>query len=599
MQSCTYKDIVRLLKQRADALVRYLLPNGKFTNGCWKVGSIHGEPGDSLSIPLTGSKLGVWCDFASENSKGDLLQLWAEVRKISPSEARLEAMGWLNIAQPRISSLKPTNYEISSKTHPILSYTSAIGRYLIEVRKLTMETLTAFRIEEEGENIIFPYLRDGKRILLKYLSLHRPNGKKQMWTSPNSEPCLFGWQALDPKHRTLVLTEGEIDAMSLYHYKLPHACLSLPFGGGAGKKQQWIEYEFERLLAFDEIYLCIDDDSVGDNAVNEIVQRLGYHRCKKVKLPFKDANECLQNNISREEILKCFADASNYNPQELKSFGYFKEQYNKSKLEPENFYTFPWMKTHKLVQFREAELSVWTGTNGHGKSQLLGQLILSQANQGAKVLIASLELIPKVLINRLILQASGTSNPTKEYANAIFNHYNDKLWIYDLVGTAKTQKLLDVFKYALQKYGINVFVIDSFLKCGIAETDYDKQKLFVEELCDFKNEYKCHIHLVCHPRKGDDEGEMPNKFDIKGTGSVTDLADNCFIVWRNKKKEEELEKNPNDMNLKSIFDAVVRCCKQRNGTWEGKFNLWFDKGSFQFLAAVDQKPCQMVEFSIL
>ena len=55
----------------------------------------------------------------------------------------------------------------------------------------------------------------------------------------------------------------------------------------------------------------------------------------------------------------------------------------------------------------------------------------------------------------------------------------------------------------------------------------------MEQLCDFKHQHNCHIHIIVHPRKGADELQPPGKLDNKGTGAISDLADNCFTVWRN------------------------------------------------------------------
>jgi len=49
--------------------------------------------------------------------------------------------------------------------------------------------------------------------------------------------------------------------MTLYQYGFP--ALSVPFGGGTGNKHRWLEYEFDRLAVFDEIYLCFDQDKEG------------------------------------------------------------------------------------------------------------------------------------------------------------------------------------------------------------------------------------------------------------------------------------------------------------------------------------------------
>lgn len=60
--------------------------------------------------------------------------------------------------------------------------------------------------------------------------------------------------------------------------------------------------------------------------------------------------------------------------------------------------------------------------------------------------------------------------------------------------------------------------------------------------------------------------------DIKGSGAISDLADNCFTIWRNKRPNA----NGND------YDAKLSCHKQGNGDWEGDIYLWFDINSYMF-----------------
>ena len=152
----------------------------------------------------------------------------------------------------------------------------------------------------------------------------------------------------------------------------------------------------------------------------------------------------------------------------------------------------------------------------------------------------------------------------------------------------------------MQKYrrhGVTQFLVDSLAKCGIGEDSYNDQKAFVDKLSDFARERNIHIHLVCHSRKGKEESEMPDKFDIKGSGSITDMADNVFIVWRNKEKERKVQEAKGDYERdvarKSGPDAAVVCCKQRNGTgWEGRIKLWFDLASLQYLEASNGVPRQ-------
>jgi twinkle protein len=391
--------------------------------------------------------------------------------------------------------------------------------------------------------------------------------------------------------------------MTLHQYGIP--ALSVPFGAGTGKKQEWIENEFDNLAIFDEIFLCFDNDTAGQQSIPELVERLGHHRCRVVSLPYKDANACLQNDVSKEQMQGYFAKAASCDPMELRAADTFVEQVISDFYPPTIGLTgikSPWKKTEQKILFRPAELSVWCGINGHGKSQFIGHIVLSTMQQGEKVCIASLELKPERLLMRLTRQAAGLDTPSSEYIRAIHQWYKGKLWLFDVTGTTKVERLLSVFLYARQRYGIKTFVIDSLMKCGMAEDDYNAQKRLVEQLCDFKNRYDCHIHLITHPRKGIDERSPPGKMDLKGTGSLTDLADNCFIIWRNKTKESKLEdvlasNTPMEDELLDQFDCLWICNKQRNGDWEGKVGLWFDKKSYQFLEHRKQKVSHFVDYS--
>src|SRR5690606_5075312 len=173
-------------------------------------------------------------------------------------------------------------------------------------------TVAKFKLASRKGALMFPYLRDGDLIAAKY----RKVPAKEFYVDADCEPCLFGWQALTGRERAIVLCEGEMDALAFAEYGIP--ALSVPFGGGKGAKQaQWIEAEFDRLAMFDSLFLAMDDDGPGAEATAEIVQRLGRERCRIVKLPRKDANQCLIDGITREDIRKALGASRTLDPEQL------------------------------------------------------------------------------------------------------------------------------------------------------------------------------------------------------------------------------------------------------------------------------------------
>lgn len=241
----------------------------------------------------------------------------------------------------------------------------------------------------------------------------------------------------------------------------------------------------------------------------------------------------------------------------------------------------PWPKTHGLIRFRPGEVTLWGGMNGHGKSLVLGQVCLSLVAQKEIVCIASMEMKPAMTLARICRQAYGNNLPDADFIREFHSVTNRRLWLYDQQGTVKAERMLAVIRYCADQIKVNHFVVDSLMKCGMGEDDYNGQKAFIDGLTVIARDYGIHIHLVAHSRKGRDEYAPPGKMDVKGSGAITDQVDNVINTWRNKEKERELQDGKSE-RLKDP-DALLIVDKQRNGEWEGRIQLWFHPASQQFI----------------
>lgn len=613
-------ELKQRLNDRAEEIAEFLLPAGRRERREWVVGSVSGESGKSLKVCLEGEKRGIWSDFAAGDS-GDLLDLWSQVKGVSLSEAIAETGKYLGIRDPRFEKLTTKTFRkpTTAKNIVQVSKLSPVMKYLTEERKLTQEALTAYRIAEaskigpwagwkrqepaNGPWIAFPSFRGEGLVAMKYLHLKRREGKKVTMVEPGCEPCLFGWQAIPDNARAVVICEGEVDALTWWVYGY-HA-LSVPFGGGGGNKQQWIDQEYPHLERFETIYLSFDNDEAGRQGAEEVISRLGAHRCKVVRLPHKDINECLQKDVPAEAIRKCIEAAESLDPFELKTPSSFR----KSVIE-EFFpvggelpgFNLPWAMKGQTVRFLRGEVTVWTGRNGHGKSLVLNQVAIAAMSQGDRACIASFEMHPRKTLSRMIRQALGKGAPNRGEIEAALSWLDGKLWIFDLLGTATIDRLLEVFRYAYRRYGVQQFVIDSLLKCGIDSDDYTKQKAFLDHLNDFANSTNAHVHLIAHSRKDENEFSPPGKLDVKGSGDITDLASNVWSVWRNKVKEEDLARldagEPVKLSrseIESKPDALLMCVKARDDRGEeGKMGLFFHKTTLQYLSRRYSEPEQYI-----
>ena len=261
----------------------------------------------------------------------------------------------------------------------------------------------------------------------------------------------------------------------------------------------------------------------------------------------------------------------------------------------------PWRKTHDLFQFRPGEVTLWAGVNGHGKSMMTGLAALSLCTQEERVCIASFEMKPRKTLERMARQWSAQAAPKEYEANdpAVLQSFRDlydqfkewtdsRLWLYDQQGTVKSEMILAVLRYCAKELRIRHFFIDSLMKCVMGEDDYNGQKTFIDDVTSIARDTGMHIHVVHHLKKLPNEEQTPDKMDVKGSGSITDQVDNLLLVWRNKKKERDHQAGK--LVSSTEADAMLICDKQRNGEWEGRFSLWYEKDSQQFVGASGAPP---------
>lgn len=253
----------------------------------------------------------------------------------------------------------------------------------------------------------------------------------------------------------------------------------------------------------------------------------------------------------------------------------------------------PWGSTHFDIRFRPGETTVWAGINAHGKSMMVGMCSLGWIAQGEGVLNISLEMTAVSTLARMVKQASMTATPSDQAIDTFANFMLTKGYIYNHHGSLSPQYVYGAIRCAASK-GISHVIIDNLMKCVRGVDDYNAQKDFVNQITQLAQQYNVHVHLVHHIRKQENELKMPNKFDLTGSGTITDLADQVMIVYRNRMKEKMLYDNPADEDANDLPDAYLGCEKNRHGNWEGKVKLWFNKDCMQYTSDKRRMPIDLM-----
>ncbi len=592
-------ELNQMLLGNMEGVCAHLLPNGKLKGDHWVVGGITGEAGESLQITIRGSAAGRFKDFANQDIKGaSPLWLWAQAKGIKFPEAIKEAREFLGV--------KETDYGI--RRHNVKTYAkpanggvrlaesnTPVMDYLVLERKLDPIIIAKAKVAEtdDGAAIVFPFIEKdaetGKDACVhrKYLKLDRPDGKKDSWATKGTKRCLYGKNLIEDDVSEIVVTEGEIDALSYNSMGIP--AVSIPNGVS---DMEWVDVDWEWLSRFEKIYISTDMDEPGRQIAPEICKRLGLHRCHIVSLPFKDANECLLKGLKREDMEKCLKTAKALELDEIKRpddftsevMDYYSVDPSMRGVETPWTPSLPW-------RVRKSELTILSGFSGHGKTAGLNQLMLSLVNKGLKVMDASLEIKPGMTLYNMTRCALGKKHSSKDEIQGCINWLNESVFFLDCIGTVNVNRILHAMEYARKRHGIDVFVIDSLFKCGLSSEDYGGARDFADKLTTFCNNTGAHVILVAHSRKTSNGNEyaVPTKSDVAGSSDITNAAFNVVIFWRNKMKKRKLDEARQNNDAEEIAkwidepDGKIVLDKQRFGEGEEcEVFVWFDRESCQF-----------------
>lgn len=249
---------------------------------------------------------------------------------------------------------------------------------------------------------------------------------------------------------------------------------------------------------------------------------------------------------------------------------------------------------NRLLGFVMGSLNIITGYNGNGKSTFLNQMCIAESiSRGYKVFAYSPELInsnlkswlyPTIANEEHFIEKTFKGTPYKTLGNVgvkyIDRWIKDKLFIYtdDSITTDEEQLLIDMNRMARE--GVKVFIIDNLMKIDLKDSyknEYMAQKIFVNKLKNFARKYGAIVHLVAHPRKPQQGNSKVTKYDVAGTGDITNLADYAISIKKNSEREKK-----NDATLK---DAYVEILKDRMRGQEFGIDLEFCKYRRRFYSS--------------
>lgn len=321
---------------------------------------------------------------------------------------------------------------------------------------------------------------------------------------------LFGQHLWGQGGRKVVITEGEIDCMSVSQMqgnKWP--VVSVPNGADGAKKS--LTAALEWLMTFDEVILMFDMDEPGRKAIEACAPLFPPGKCKVATLPYKDANECIQKGDG-QAIIKAIWEAKEYRPDGIMTVDDLAEEAEKDVPRGRPW----WMPTLDELTYgrRDGEIYAFGAGTGVGKTDWFTQSIAFDVMElGLTVGVIYLEQPGTETLRRVagkvagkILHVPNAATVEERRAAIGLLKATQRLYFYNSFGAADWEVIKVKIRFMVLSLGCKHIYLDHLTALVAAEEDERKTlDRLMEEMASLALELSCTIHFISHltrPEKG-------------------------------------------------------------------------------------------------
>lgn len=491
-----------------------------------------------------------------------------------------DAIGIQPIARKKDFS-HPTEEYISSCHKRLLGQSGAKAIEYLYSRKLTLDTIHAFRIgleKKDGKEwIVIPYFLKEKPVNVKYRSI--PPDKKEFRRWKDGESILFNQDCLKglSNEDTVIITEGEFDTMVLHSQGFNNV-VSTSVGANA-IKPDWV-IALER---FKDIVILYDNDEPGQKGAKELANRLDFDRCRNMVLPEKDANDFFMSGKTLEEFRSLLSSATFFPVENIMTMeevfkslieSYDKENKNTS-LKPK----FP--RVEKIMgAYEPGDLIILSAIPKTGKTSYALNEALYHSIRGNPVLFFCLEMRPERILKK-VFQIQGQlkeASLTPAIMTKLYGQLMDvPLYTGYIYKHCTLDTVVNTIKQGIRRYGFKLVVFDNLHFLARSLTHQVQEiglitktfKLLAEEL-------QVPIILIAQPRKIDDDRVMTMN-DLKDSSSIGADADTVVILYR--KRVASSSSDETEASFEPECLVKVDASRFHAG---GQTLLWFNGDTGQF-----------------
>lgn len=478
------------------------------------------------------------------------------------------------VGSPGTSSLPATTQRTYSETG-VTSVEEALSHPIraLAHRGISYQTCEHYGVRvgvdtRDGETPIYhlyPVHRDGT--LTGYTQRILP--KQFLSIGDCKSPDLFGAHAINQSGKKLFITEGVLDCLSLYQILKEQSSIdwsppvvSLPNGTSA---VQAINRSFELISRYEQIILCLDQDSAGQEATKEICKILAG-KVYVAKYSEKDPNDMLLKNKATELKWAVLTNARKYQPDGILNGKDCWDRYKNARTG--TYFPYPCSMpglNEKCYGMRPGSIVTLTSGSGCGKTQFKRELEFHYLKTtDLKIADISLEedlsetiggMLSLQLNKRITLPDVDITD--EEERQAFDDLYGTgRIEFYDFFGGMDDANLFSKLKYLIHD-GCGMIFLDhlSIVISEFAAEGGERERIdtIMTKLAKLVKETNAIIVLIVHLRKTEGKsfelGAVPTLDDLRGSGSIKQLSWDVLGLSRNQQHPSPVVSNTTELTV--------------------------------------------------
>jgi len=430
-----------------------------------------------------------------------------------------------------------------TKTHThLMNFT---GDFVpLKGRNLREETLKKFnvRYDHDTKTIRFPYYSQAGQ-LVGFKS--RDTDKDFRWTGKNEDHALFG-QQLWGRGKEIVITEGELDCLSVYQIRPTWPVVSLPNGAAGAKKA--LQHQLKWLMGFESIILFFDSDEPGQQAAQDCASLFPHDKLFIARLDsYKDANEALIAKDYEAITSTVLWNKKPYSPKTVIDgrdlFALATRPLHGRDAD------WPFTALDRITSgLRKGELVTVTSGSGVGKSTFCGEIAQALVDQGEKVgYIALEESLQRTALRLMSIKANkplhlNNELPEKDLKDAFDASLGTgQVYLRDGFGSVDPDSILSDCRFMALAKEVGWIILDHLSILMSGNESHDERKLIdvtMTKLRSFVEETGIGMLLISHLKrpqgdKGHEDGQQVSLGQLRGSHSIVQLSDMVIALERN------------------------------------------------------------------